>query len=35
VIGYRDLLLVAGVLYVIAFALYRRGLSKATIRQAA
>jgi hypothetical protein len=35
VIGYRDLLLVAGLLYVIAFALYRRGLASATIRRAA
>jgi len=35
VIGYRDLLLLAGLLYVIAFALYRRGLRTATIRRAA
>jgi spermidine synthase len=34
VIGYRDLLLVAGVLYVIAFALYRRQLRTATIIRA-
>jgi Spermine/spermidine synthase domain len=31
VIGYRDLLLVAGVLYVLAFILYRRGLHPAII----
>jgi hypothetical protein len=31
VIGYRDLLLVAGLLYLIAFALYRRGVRTATI----
>lgn len=35
VIGYRDLLLVAGLLYVIAFILYRRGQRTATIRRAA
>jgi hypothetical protein len=35
VIGYRDLLLLAGLLYLIAFALYRRGLRTATIGRAA
>jgi hypothetical protein len=35
VIGYRDLLLVAGVLYIIAFALYRRGMRTATVVRAA
>jgi hypothetical protein len=35
VIGYRDLLLVAGLLYVIAFAIYRRWPHKATIKLAA
>jgi len=34
VIGYRDLLLVAGALYVIAFVLYRRGRGTVTIRSA-
>jgi spermidine synthase len=35
VIGYRDLLLVAGLLYVVAFVLYRRGPRKTTTRVAA
>jgi hypothetical protein len=34
-VGYRNLLLVAGLLYVIAFALYRRGPHTPTIKLAA